>query len=54
MVPSRQYRGAVLPWEKQLMDSLGMSPEEYAWYISEIANIRISEIFLHIIIDDDE
>ena len=40
MVPSRQYRGAVLPWEKQLMDALGMSPEEYAWYISEIANIR--------------
>jgi len=40
MVPSRQYRGAVLPWEKQLMDSLGMSPEEYAWYINEIANIR--------------
>jgi hypothetical protein len=40
MVPSRQYRGAVLPWEKQLMDALGMSPEEYAWYTSEIANIR--------------
>jgi hypothetical protein len=40
MVPSRQYCGAVLPWEKQLMDALGMSPEEYAWYTSEIANIR--------------
>jgi len=40
MVPVRQFRGAVLPWEKQLMDSLGMSPEEYAWYVSEVANIR--------------
>jgi hypothetical protein len=40
MVPSRQYRGAVLPWEKQLMDALGMSPDEYAWYASEVANIK--------------
>lgn len=40
MVPVRQFRGAVLPWEKQLMDALGMSPDEYAWYASEVANIK--------------
>lgn len=40
MVTNRQYRGAVLPWEKELMDALGMSPEEYAWYLKEIANYR--------------
>jgi len=40
MVTSRQIRGAILPWEKQLIDTLGLTIEEYNWYANEIANYR--------------
>ena len=40
MVPSRQIRGAILPWEKQLIDTLGLTLEEYQWYANEVANYR--------------
>ena len=40
MVTSRQIRGAILPWEKQLIDTLGLTIEEYNWYASEVANYR--------------
>ena len=40
MVPNRQIRGAILPWEKQLIDTLGLTLEEYQWYANEVANYR--------------
>jgi hypothetical protein len=40
MVPNRQIRGAILPWEKQLIDTLGLTLEEYNWYANEVANYR--------------
>ena len=40
MVPNRQIRGAILPWEKQLIDTLGLTIEEYNWYANEVANYR--------------
>ena len=40
MVTNRQIRGAILPWEKQLIDTLGLTLEEYQWYASEVANYR--------------
>jgi hypothetical protein len=40
MVTSRQIRGAILPWEKQLIDTLGLTIEEYNWYANEVANYR--------------
>jgi len=40
MVPVRQIRGAILPWEKQLIDTLGLTIEEYNWYLKEVANCR--------------
>lgn len=40
MVASRQIRGAILPWEKQLIDTLGLTIEEYNWYANEVANYR--------------
>ena len=40
MVPVRQIRGAILPWEKQLIDTLGLTIEEYNWYANEVANYR--------------
>ena len=40
MVPSRQIRGAILPWEKQLIDTLGLTLEEYQWYANQVANYR--------------
>ena len=40
MVPSRQIRGAILPWEKQLIDTLGLTLEEYNWYANQVANYR--------------
>ena len=40
MVPNRQIRGAILPWEKQLIDTLGLTIEEYQWYANEVANYR--------------
>jgi hypothetical protein len=29
-----------LPWEKQLIDTLGLTIEEYNWYANEVANYR--------------
>ena len=40
MVTKRQIRGAILPWEKQLIDTLGLTIEEYNWYANEVANYR--------------
>jgi hypothetical protein len=40
MVTSRQIRGAILPWEKQLIDTLGLTIEEYNWYANAVANYR--------------
>ena len=40
MVPNRQIRGAILPWEKQLIDALGLTLEEYNWYANQVANYR--------------
>ena len=40
MVPSRQIRGAILPWEQQLIDALGLTLEEYQWYVNEVANYK--------------
>ena len=40
MVVGRQIRGAILPWEKQLIDTLGLTLEEYNWYANEVANYR--------------
>ena len=40
MVVGRQIRGAILPWEKQLIDTLGLTLEEYQWYANEVANYR--------------
>jgi len=40
MVISRQIRGAILPWEKQLIDTLGLTIEEYNWYANAVANYR--------------
>ena len=40
MVTKRQIRGAILPWEKQLIDTLGLTLEEYNWYANEVANYR--------------
>ena len=40
MVTSRQIRSAILPWEKQLIDTLGLTIEEYNWYANEVANYR--------------
>ena len=40
MVPNRQMRGAILPWEKQLIDALGLTLEEYNWYANQVANYR--------------
>ena len=40
MVAKRQIRGAILPWEKQLIDTLGLTLEEYNWYANEVANYR--------------
>ena len=40
MVTKRQIRGAILPWEKQLIDTLGLTLEEYNWYANEVANHR--------------
>jgi len=40
MVTKRQIRGAILPWEKQLIDALGLTLEEYNWYANEVANYR--------------
>lgn len=40
MVPNRQIRGAILPWEKQLIDALGLTLEEYNWYANQVANHR--------------
>jgi len=40
MVTSRQIRSAILPWEKQLIDTLGLTIEEYNWYANEVANHR--------------
>ena len=40
MVTSRQIRGAILPWEKQLIDTLGLTIEEYNWYANQVANYR--------------
>jgi len=40
MVTSRQIRGAILPWEKQLIDALGLTIEEYNWYTNQVANYR--------------
>ena len=40
MVVGRQIRGAILPWEKQLIDTLGLTIEEYNWYANEVANYR--------------
>lgn len=40
MVPIRQYRGGLLPWEKQLIDALGLTIEEYKWYANQVANHR--------------
>ena len=38
MVTKRQIRGAILPWEKQLIDALGLTLEEYNWYANQVAN----------------
>ena len=40
MVVGRQIRGAILPWEKRLIDTLGLTLEEYNWYANEVANYR--------------
>ncbi len=40
MVTNRQIRSAILPWEKQLIDTLGLTIEEYNWYANEVANHR--------------
>lgn len=40
MVINHQIRGAILPWEKQLIDTLGITLEEYQWYANEVANYR--------------
>ncbi len=40
MVVGRQIRGAILPWEKQLIDTLGLTIEEYNWYANAVANYR--------------
>ena len=40
MVTKRQIRGAILPWEKQLIDTLGLTLEEYQWYANAVANYR--------------
>ena len=40
MVVGRQIRGAILPWEKQVIDTLGLTLEEYNWYANEVANYR--------------
>ena len=40
MVTKRQIRGAILPWEKQLIDTLGLTLEEYQWYVNQVANYR--------------
>ena len=40
MVVGRQIRGAILPWEKQLIDALGLTLEEYNWYANQVANHR--------------
>ena len=40
MVVGRQIRGAILPWEKQLIDTLGLTIEEYNWYANQVANYR--------------
>jgi hypothetical protein len=29
-----------LPWEKQLIDTLGLTLEEYQWYVNQVANYR--------------
>jgi hypothetical protein len=44
MVPNRQIRGAILPWEKQLIDALGLTLEEYNWYANQVANHRPNAI----------
>jgi hypothetical protein len=56
MVPNRQIRGAILPWEKQLIDTLGLTIEEYQWYANEVANYRPErdpayEVVPHVVCD---
>ena len=40
MGPVRQFRGALLPWEKQLIDALHLTEAEYSWYANEVANYK--------------
>ena len=56
MVPNRQIRGAILPWEKQLIDTLGLTIEEYNWYANQVANYRPErdaayEVVPHVVCD---
>ena len=56
MVPNRQIRGAILPWEKQLIDTLGLTLEEYQWYANQVANHRPErdsayEVVPHVVCD---
>ena len=56
MVPNRQIRGAILPWEKQLIDTLGLTIEEYQWYANQVANHRPErdatyEVVPHVVCD---